>query len=413
MSNPPAIPGVEQYARTVTSIGDSADAVAAKARSIGQTMDALSDAFTLITGDDEKQSLGALGLAGVPLMATWRAIRSAAEQLVGQRTGQPLSEWTDFVDAASDRFDAYGRTLDQLGIWARAQGSDAGDPATEAHLTMLADVRVETQAWKVLLGQVARISSLVDAVLDSRAAEGAEREPVKSGKGWRDGLKDLVPPSVMETVTSVGTADIRDWLFRPLLDLRSQVEQLPAAVGDLTEEVSMLEVKLELASAQARVSLGELVDGDVDIIELRVAGTVLMPSLMSRFSDARAEVERHGGHLARLDELRGAGSVDPQIESRLRSRYTEKLAAAESRLGGIEQELTAWRSNGPALVERAGAWIDAELDCLRLRSSIEGDDDLVGRMLTGREVILEVERRRLADVARFLETEEPAGSRSH
>ncbi len=331
----------EQYAQTVTSIGHSADLVAARARSIGQTMDALSDAFTLITGDDERQSLGALGLAGVPLMATWRAIRSAAEQLVGQRTGQPLSEWTEFVDVASDQFDAYGQTLDRVSEWTRSHSAGDGRPPTEEHLTILSDVRVETQAWKVLLGQVARISSLVDAVLESRNTETAEPEPAKTARGWRDGLKDLVPPGVMETMASVGTTDIRDWLFRPLLDLRDQVERLPASVTELTEEVSILEVKLDLAVAQARASLGQLMDGDVDIIELRVAGTVLVPSLMTRLSDARTDVENRRRHVSRLDELRDGGTLDEEIESRLRARYRQELATAEQHLAGVEHELAA------------------------------------------------------------------------
>ena len=129
-----------------------------------------------------------------------------------------------------------------------------------------------------------------------------------------------------------------------------------------------------------------------------MAGTVLVPALMRRLTEAQADVETGRARLSRLTELGADSALDTDLESRLQAHYNEELESAEARLAEIEGEVETWRSDGPALIGDACAWIDGELEWLRARSEIEVEHDLANRI-----ALLEAERRRLADVARFLD----------
>ncbi len=404
-SNPPETPELrpdmtpaERYRVTLDGIGHSAGLIASEARSVGQTIDALNEAFAGVIGDGDRESFGGFGLIGLPLMATWAAIKKAAEQYVGQRTGQSLKDWMTFVEAASEQFDEYILVLESLQRFAVARDEAETRETDHGDRERLSDVRHTTQAWKVILDRVARIGHLVDAMLAAQTAEETVVEdPAPDNRSkWASKLQDKVTEAVSQT--SLGTAELREWLFRPLVELRDQVQELPAAVARLGEEVAMLEVKLELAIAQLEVRSGTITDDDVGVMQLRVAGTVLLPGLIAELERVEGEREERQRHRTRLQELHAAGEIGDAVRDRLDETYAAELDLVDRQLAGLTDQMAAWRTEGPDAIAACLSWIDAELELLRGRRLVEQEEHIEDRI-----ELLETERRRLVSVQQFLD----------
>ena len=394
----PDAPPEDRYRITLDGIGHSAAVISTEARSVASTVDALNEAFAGITGDGNRESFGGFGLIGLPILATWTAVKKAAEQYVGQRTGQSLKDWMAFVEAASAQFDHYVSVLDDLQVFATGRVTGTSTALDPGDRDRLRDVRHTTVAWKAILGQVSQIGQLVDAILAARTPEEpvVDEPPPDNRSKWASKLQDKVTEAVSQT--NLGTAELREWLFRPLVDLRDQVQDLPAAVTRLGDEVTMLEVKLELAIAQLEAGDGSLTDDDLAIMRLRVAGTVLLPGLMAELDQAeraRAGVNRHQD---RLDQLHTTGEIGDPVHERLAQRYRAELEAVDDRLRALNDELKAWSTEGPQALVGALRWIDGELDLLRGRRLVE-EDDAIDRRLD----LLETERVRLVSVQQFLQ----------
>ncbi len=404
-SNPPETPELrpdmtpaERYRVTLDGIGHSAGLIASEARSVGQTIDALNEAFAGVIGDGDRESFGGFGLIGLPLMATWAAIKKAAEQYVGQRTGQSLKDWMTFVEAASEQFDEYILVLESLQRFAVSRDETETRETDHGDRERLSDVRHTTQAWKVILDRVARIGHLVDAMLAAQTAEETVVEdPAPDNRSkWASKLQDKVTEAVSQT--SLGTAELREWLFRPLVELRDQVQELPAAVARLGEEVAMLEVKLELAIAQLEVRSGTITDDDVGVMQLRVAGTVLLPGLIAELERVEGEREEGQRHRTRLQELHAAGEIGDAVRDRLDETYAAELDLVDRQLAGLTDQMAAWRTEGPDAIAACLSWIDAELELLRGRRLVEQEEHIEDRI-----ELLETERRRLVSVQQFLD----------
>lgn len=390
----------ERYRVTLQGIGDSAGIIATEARAVAQTIDALNDAFAGIAGEGNRENFGGFGLIGLPLMATWAAIKKAAEQYVGQHTGQSLRDWMNFVDAASDQFDEYITVLEALRAFVVAGSGVESSTMDDADGDRLRDVRHATQGWKVILGRISEVGQLVDAILAAQVQEesAADEPAADSRPKWASKLQDKVTEAVSQT--SLGTAELREWLFRPLVDLRHQVQELPAAVTRLGEEVAMLEVQLELAIAQLEAQSGAITADDVEIMQLRVAGTVLLPGLMTeleRVECRRLETERRR---FRVDELHAAGEIGDEVRDQLEELYASDLKLIDEKHSGLADDLAAWRTDGPGAVAACLSWMDTELELLRGRRLVEGQGHLDQRI-----DLLETEHRRLRSVQRFLDGE--------
>lgn len=394
----PTLSPEERYRVTLDGVGHSAGLISVEARSVAETIDALNDAFTGVAGDGSRESFGGFGLIGLPLMATWAALKKAAEQYVGQRTGQSLRDWVSFVEAASTQFEHYVSVLDSLQGFASGRAGTDSPTMVASDRDRLSDVRHTTQAWKAILGQVSQIGQLVDAILAAQVAE----EPIvdelvaDNRPKWASKIQDKMTEAVSQS--NLGTAELREWLFRPLVELRDQVQELPAAVTWLGEEVAMLEVKLELAIAQLDARSGSITHDDVDIMQLRVAGTVLLPGLMAELDGVETDLAKIQEHRSDLAELHSAGQVGDDVNDRLDQMYAENLATVNDDLLQLTDDVAAWRTEGPRAVADTLSWIDAELDLLRGRRLVEGNDGIAQRI-----TLLEAERRRLVSVRRFLD----------
>ncbi len=395
----PDLGSSDRYRATLSSVGESAFAISGEARAIGETIDALNRAFAGLTGEGGSDTFGGFGLLGLPIMATWAAIKKTAEQYVGHQTGQSLSEWMAFVDAASDQFNRYVATLDSLQAFTGSRAdapTDALDATVRADLQKFDDVRHATQAWKVILNQVAKIGQLVDAFLAARD-NAASDDVAKSSEGrpWAK-IQDRVSEAV--TQGSLGSVDFREWLFKPLVDLNDQVQALPSAIDRISDEVSLLEVKLELAATQLNALAGEITDDEVRIVQLRVAGSVLLPGLISQINTAEAILTKARQHAERLDELSTGGEITQDIYERLRARYTDDVDAAADKVTRLRADLKAWQTDGPAAVAGGTAWLDDRIKLIEGREMVEGGDQFAGRL-----ALLNAERRQLARIAGYLE----------
>jgi len=390
-----------RYRVTLTSVGYSATTISDDAASVTETIDAVNDAFSTVSGDGSGSNLFGFGILGLPIMATWVAMKKAAEQYVGQRTGQSLKDWMTFVDAASEQFDHYVTVLDSLQRFIAAQSSVAepGEswPVDSSDEEQLLDVRQATQAWKVILKRVSQLSQLVDAVLAAQTESPIDSTETSEGKSkWTSMLQDKVSDAVSQG--NFGNAELREWLLRPLVDLRDQIQDLPGAVDRLAEEVSVLEVKLELAVAQLQALRGTIAEDDVELMELRVAGTVLLPDLISELNRAESELEEIESHREKLSDLHSDGKISDVVRERLDAVYAKDRASAVGKLARLNSDVSRWQTDGSKAIADGLSWVDGEVDFLDARQKVESDDGISQRI-----TLLKAERRRLGAVREFLE----------
>ena len=99
----------------------------------------------------------------------------------------------------------------------------------------------------------------------------------------------------MQHRTTDRSSDLREWVMRPFLDVRDQVRQLPAQVARLAQEVGLLELFLELETAELRSLAGHLTPTRRRIVQLRVAASVLLPELVHDLGLARSTVADRRG----------------------------------------------------------------------------------------------------------------------
>ena len=95
------------------------------------------------------------------------------------------------------------------------------------------------------------------------------------------------------------------------VDLRDKVSALPSQVGQVSDDVALLEILLDLALAQTRATLGEVSAAQSRVVAMRVAAAVLLRSstmsfrsLVVLFGSFLVHILRHGGSLAILRDDR-------------------------------------------------------------------------------------------------------------
>ena len=120
---------------------------------------------------------------GLPIAGAMRAVKGLASQYVKQQTGVPLSTWAAFVTSASTEFQSYLAELERVSDLAekQRQSPDGGVDATRIRkdLKVLDDIRWRTTAWKTVLGRVAQLGQVVDAILQVDVRRSRRRRPAR------------------------------------------------------------------------------------------------------------------------------------------------------------------------------------------------------------------------------------------
>lgn len=383
---------------------------------VAETLEALEGALAVVThggglgagggpgGGPGGQSLAGFGLIGLPIAGALRAVKALASQYVKQQTGVPLSTWTDFVTSASTEFQGYLAELDRVSDLAEKQRQtrDGVVDATRVRkdLKVLDDIRWRTAAWKAVLGRVAQLGQVVDAILQvdlgAVEAESGETERPEAPSGFSGTLQRRLKDVQHRTTDRSG--DLREWVLHPFLEVRDKVRLLPGQVTRLSHEVGLLELFLELEIAELRSLAGLVPAQDIRIVQLRVAASVLLPELVHDLGEARAGVQAIEGYQRRLDAARTEGTVGAQAHERLSDEYHRELEEARARLSDLEARAGQWRREGPGILQACIDWTTAELEVLAARRLAEQGDQGAER-----RALLERERDRLGEARALLD----------
>jgi len=396
---------IEAVRGTFAAIDNTVGTVTADCRTVAGTLSDLNDALgTISQGGGVSQQWGGFGLIGLPIMGAIKAVKGVAGQYVKQQTGTPLAAWTELVANSTAQVEAYLSGLGTVTDLARRYSATAGaevDPRQAGEdEEVLRAVRWQTQAWKQVLGRVAQLGRLVDAIL--AADVGEEPEPAEQPAAAPPrlaGFSGSVQRRIKEVQgrTTERSGDLRQWVLQPFVDLHDRVRQLPALTDRLASEVALLEVLLELEIVELRVCQGEIPPAQARIARLRVAASALLPELARRLADARRSAADYATYLDRLDRGRQAGEVTEQAYAVLAEEYRQGLQQVRAHLAALEAEADRWRRDGPGLLQACGKWVTVELSVVaarRLAEQRQATDD--------RAELLLRERARLAEAGRLL-----------
>ena len=396
---------IEAVRGTFAAIDSTVGTVTADCRTVAGTLSDLNDALgTISQGGGASQQWGGFGLIGLPIMGAIKAVKGVAGQYVKQQTGTPLAAWTELVANSTAQVEAYlsglGTVTDLARRYSATVGAEVDSRQAGEDEEVLRAVRWQTQAWKQVLGRVAQLGRLVDAIL--AADVGEEPEPAEQPAAAPPrlaGFSGSVQRRIKEVQgrTTDRSGDLRQWVLQPFVDLHDRVRQLPALTDRLASEVALLEVLLELEIAELRVCQGEIPPAQARIARLRVAASALLPELARRLSDARRTAADYATYLDRLDRGRQAGEVTEQAYAVLAEEYRQGLQQVRAHLAALEAEADRWRRDGPGLLQACGEWVTVELSVVaarRLAEQRQATDD--------RAELLLRERARLAEAGRLL-----------
>ncbi len=374
--------------------------VSADVQDVSETLESLSSALGVLTRSaGTGQEWGGFGLLGLPIMGAIRAVRAGASQYVKQQTGIPLTTWADFVVSSSAQFAAYVGQLETVVQVSRREQSSADDDGVRRQASedveTLISVQWETRAWKQVLSRVAQLGQVVDAIL--KVEVGGEQETTDESApdapfGFSSSLGRRIKEVQTRTIDKSG--DLREWVLHPLVEIRDRVRQLPGQVEEISREVGLVEVLLDLEIAEIRAWLGEIPTAERRIVGLRVAASVLLPQLAEDLAKARQRTSHLEGFMTRLDGAHDAGEVGDRAYSILAEEYRSDLAASRARLAELEAQAEVWRREGGPVVDACIDWTAVELDVLAARSLAEQSEE---RARGERRALLERERRRLED----------------
>lgn len=395
---------------TFAALQRLAGTLSAECADVGKTLAALDDALAVISGGTGAgHELAGFGLVSLPIMGAVKAVKGVAGQYVKQQTGVPLSTWTDFVGSARDQFTAYVAELDAVGALARGRAmptpgerpGDAplvGDAAARADLKTLSDLRWSTQTWKLALGRITQLGQVVDAILrPDPGADLGETDGPAAASSFSGTLQRRLKDVQAKTLDRSG--DLREWVLRPFVEVHDKARQLPSQISRISHDVALLEVLIELQTAELRSVLGEISGAEARVVGTRVAACVVLPELSHDLTASRASVTGFEDRLRRLQDARAGGAVPDAAYTFLHAEYAGGLEKARAALGGLEGQAATWRREGPAVLRAGVAWTEVELEILDARRVAEQTEDR-----TGRRALLERERQRLDEAATLLAT---------
>jgi len=395
---------IEAVRGTFAAIDRTVGTVTADCRTVAGTLSDLNDALgTISQGSGVSQQWGGFGLIGLPIMGAIKAVKGVAGQYVKQQTGTPLATWTELVANSTAQVEAYlsglGTVTDLAGRYSATAGAEVDPRQAGEDEEVLRAVRWQTQAWKQVLGRVAQLGRLVDAILAADVGEEPEPAEQPAAPPRLAGFSGSVQRRIKEVQgrTTERSGDLRQWVLQPFVDLHDRVRQLPALTDRLAGEVALLEVLLELEIVELRVCQGEIRPAQARIARLRVAASALLPELAGRLADARRSAADYATYLDRLDRGRQAGEVVEQAYAVLAEEYRQGLQQVRAQLAALDAEADRWRRDGPGLLQACGEWVTVELSVVaarRLAEQRQAPDD--------RAELLLRERARLAEAGRLL-----------
>ena len=236
------------------------------------------------------------------------------------------------------------------------------------HMQVIPALRVGTAH-----GVIAGLSVVVAADSWQANITGGQALPTADGAASSAGLSGPLQRRIKEVQnrTVEKSGDLREWVLQPFLEIRDRVKQLPRQTAQLSQQVALLEILLDLEVAEIRACLGEISPTEARIVGIRVAAAVTLPELGQRLAAARQRTLTHETYLERLDAARHAGTVADRVYSILSEEYRDDLARSRTRLAELEAEADVWRRDGQAVLDACADWMTLQLDVLTARTMTE------------------------------------------
>lgn len=412
------------------AVQQSVDAVVRSCRGVQLTVDSVGGALQVF--DAPEAGWGDYGLAGLPAAAAMKVVSSFTSQYLQKSTRMGLDGWIGFVHECSETFDNYIDQMEEAVLHGGLLDESATEASVRSRVDAASSLRRETAAWKAVLNTVEDLGKVVDAVRAATAGtprvdpEGFDQEPegvVEASRstpaelagtdsagsdrttdggqteeagaglgGWTrrafGGTRQVSTRAAKRGSDMLGDArqgvsgigqrirpsarGMVEWATGPLMDLTGQVAALPANVAELREEVTLLEVLLDLQVASLLAELGELSDADASLVNLRVAASVWLPGLSDALQEADASVAEFRRRIERVEERYSLGRVGERAKTLLLNEYESDMASARARRDELERFAAAWRVHGDVVVSACEKWAADEVDILEARDYAEG-----------------------------------------
>jgi hypothetical protein len=394
-------PTIESAKVTFAAIKQTVDLVTDDCRTVCETLTSLGEALGVLTeGESLDGGLSGASLVGLPMLAAVRAAKAIAGRYVAQQTGAPLDTWVDLVADASTQFETYLaqlETVDRIARRYHPAEQDRPDPTqAQEDLEILQQTLWQTRAWKQILGRVARLGQLVDAILQARSHDdGTPSDATPRASGFSASLQKRIQD--VQTRTTDKTSDLREWVLQPFVEIRDRVKELPAQTQRLSGQIETLEILLDLEVVTIRACAGEISPAAARVVGIRVAANVVLPDLVLRLRATRGDVLRFENFLARLEAARHGGNIHERVHAVLSDEYRKGLQDSRADLEALDARARAWRAGGPAVLAACADWLAVELDILAARALIEQQEPPADR-----QRLLQRERQRLEEARAFL-----------
>jgi hypothetical protein len=400
-------PSVKTIKATFDEVNISAKLIKTNIESILETLKVIDDTLDIFTNSgslsSQLQSINPFSL----LPTTVKIATEIISKYVYNKTGISFADWAKFVDSTLKQFGEYTNQLGkvaELSLKYNNLNLNTSDDKQEISKdeVLLLEVKSKTRVWKGYIENIAKLILVIDAILDSQkeAIKKTTKNQEVSVEVDSDTKKLLgVITDKIDVAAQNRAKEMLVYFFSSISGLKSKTNDFSHQTRDLLPKISELENLLDLGIAQIQAHAGKISLQEVEVLEARVAATVTVPQLKNRLIDLRQSVENYNVILEKLNIEHNNKRVDDNIYMVLLPEYEDKLNTFVTLLSQTEKEANVWKTDGISYLESGVAWIQKELDIIRIRK-------LVGQLsveeLQQRSKYLNQEMRRLDSARQIL-----------
>ena len=374
-------PSVRTIKATFDEIISSTEIIKKDVQSLLVTLEAVNGILDVFTNSTNLGSqLRSINPITWSIPATAKLVLDVISNYVSSKTGLSFTDWVSFIDSILSKFTDYTKQLDKISSIASKYNSapsenykKIGTESTQDELELLT-IKLETGVWKNYIEQAAKLSAVLDAVLDAQReteVKVAAQSEVSGGVG--SDLKKMWGSITdkADIVTNHGVSDLQrqviKWFFSSVYDLRSRTKNFNKQTRDLLPKLSNLENLLELEIAQIQVYSGKIKEKQVEFLEVRVAATIIIPQLIESIEKYRKDIFDCNSYLDKLRVELENGSINDHAYNALSLEYKNTLDSATRLLEQTSAQAKVWKQEGAVLIETGIEWANKELEVIKAR----------------------------------------------
>jgi hypothetical protein len=369
-------PSVRTIKATFDEIGVSTQHIKTDIDSINDTLQVISDTLNIFSGSTNLGAqFGMAGPVGWTIPATIKLATNVVSKYVTKRTGISFISWVDFVNSTLVKLGEFVEQLDKVAALT-SKYDESAEAATEIDIRqvnldeeLLQGTQSKTKIWKPILGQIAKLSEVIDAIIVAQEESTKETGLLPEDNDISSDIKKMF---------SVVTGDkARGWqeqvvklMFSPVYELKDRTQELGNQTRRLTNSISILENLLELEIAQIQAYSGKIPSHEIEILGARIAATITVPQLKDKLIKLNQAIVHYKSILERLDKERKKSRISDKIYKTLQAEYHANLEETFSLLKEVEMQANIWKTTGIPLVEEGINWMQEELEIIRVRKLV-------------------------------------------